>query len=186
MNSLWYLFESELSESQCNEINDLWSDIDSHKGKIGDQTKYKNVTIRNSDINAFPYSSSEQKAFQEILNPYITVANRDCFGFNLNGFCEFQIAQYKPNNFYSEHLDVQLNENESQRKLSLTLQLTDPKEYEGGDFIFGSGINQPSNDALRKKGSILIFPSFLPHTITEVKEGVRRSLVGWYEGKKWS
>ena len=44
---------------------------------------------------------------------------------------------------------------------------------------------QPDSNELRKKGSILIFPSFVEHRVTPVTKGVRKSLVGWYEGPKF-
>ena len=128
----------------------------------------------------------QQAEFQNLLEPFITVANRECFGFNLNGFCEFQIADYNVGDFYVEHIDTNINDSESHRKLSITLQLTDPNLYDGGDFQFGCNIANPTSETLRQKGSMLLFPSFLPHSVYKVTRGKRYALVGWYEGKKWS
>lgn len=184
MNSLWYLFEQEFSEEVCKQVFSYWDDIQAMRGKVAEDPE-DNAHIRNSKIIKCPYGSSAQNEFSKLLEPYITVANRECFGFNLNGFCEFQIAEYSRGDFYIEHLDIGLNDTESQRKLSVTLQLTDPNTYQGGDFSFASSINTPSIDSIRKQGSILVFPSFLPHSINKVREGKRYALVGWYEGKKW-
>ena len=38
---------------------------------------------------------------------------------------------------------------------------------------------------IREKGRVLIFPSFLPHKVTPVTKGVRKSLVTWMEGPAW-
>lgn len=185
MNSLWYLYDKELTNEICQEVLKHWNDFEAQKGKVGNDIYNKDLSIRNSKINKFPYSCPQQKVFNELLEPYITVANRECFGFNLNGFSEFQIAEYTKNDFYSEHIDSNTNDTASQRKISVTVQLSNSEEYEGGDFIFGCNINNPSKESMRNKGSILCFPSFVPHRIDKVTQGKRYALVGWYEGKKW-
>jgi PKHD-type hydroxylase len=38
---------------------------------------------------------------------------------------------------------------------------------------------------LRKRGTVIIFPSFLQHRVTEVKRGTRYSLVQWYNGPEF-
>ena len=82
-------------------------------------------------------------------------------------------------------MDATLTDNLSQRKLSVTVQLTNPVNYDGGDFIFTKGIITPSQIELKQQGTILIFPSFIYHKILPVTRGTRYSLVGWYEGNKW-
>ena len=68
----------------------------------------------------------------------------------------------------------------SLRKLSAVLLLTDPSEFEGGELqIFTS--NQPRTVPL-KKGSIVFFPSFFLHRVTEVTKGNRQTLVLWIGG----
>ena len=62
----------------------------------------------------------------------------------------------------------------------------DSTEYEGGDFEIS--VNTPTNntihkvEALQKKGSIVVFPSFVWHRVTPVTKGTRYSLVSWYLG----
>lgn len=66
------------------------------------------------------------------------------------------------------------------RKLSLVCQLSDPSEYEGGEFQInpGGSILVPE----RTKGTVIIFPSYLVHRVAPVTKGTRRSLVLWVEG----
>ena len=68
------------------------------------------------------------------------------------------------------------------RKLSICIQLSDPEEYKGGEFQFKS-LDSPTN--YKTKGSILVFPSYNEHQITEITSGTRYSLVGWMEGPRW-
>jgi PKHD-type hydroxylase len=69
--------------------------------------------------------------------------------------------------------------------MSIVIQLTDPSEYEGGDFEIDSQYPQLPKEEIREKGSVLVFPSFIPHRVTPVTKGVRRSLVSWIEGPKF-
>ena len=73
------------------------------------------------------------------------------------------------------------------RKLSMTIQLSDDNDYEGGDFIFQKNLIDipPDSKKLRAKGTILVFPSFLPHAVTPVTKGERKSLVVWADGPEW-
>ena len=68
------------------------------------------------------------------------------------------------------------------RKLSISIQLTDPSEYEGGDFEF-QNIENPCN--FRTQGSVLVFASHQVHRVTKISKGKRNSLVGWMEGPRW-
>ena len=83
-------------------------------------------------------------------------------------------------------MDMYLS-NPSTRKISITVQLSDPADYVGGDFKFTKDLEfaDGAQEIVRKKGTIIAFPSFLYHQITPITEGVRYSLVGWYEGSNW-
>lgn len=74
------------------------------------------------------------------------------------------------------------------RKISLTINLNDSSEYEGGELKFDYGVHAGSErivtcDKIKPQGSIVIFPSFLPHCVTPVTKGTRYSLVLWTLGK---
>jgi PKHD-type hydroxylase len=80
------------------------------------------------------------------------------------------------NDHYVPHVDVA--DEMSTRKLSFVIQLTDPTEYQGGrlELMFGQG------DAATEKGWMSVFPSYRPHQVTPVTEGVRHAIVGWVHG----
>lgn len=66
----------------------------------------------------------------------------------------------------------------STRKLSFSVQLSDESDYVGGDLVFpGGGVRAP-----RQRGSLTVFPAFLPHQVTTMHSGIRHSLVGWVHG----
>jgi PKHD-type hydroxylase len=68
----------------------------------------------------------------------------------------------------------------SNRKLSITVQLSDPDEYEGGELQFM--VNQNIFTAPKDKGTAIIFPSFALHRVTPITKGSRKSIVGWISG----
>ena len=74
------------------------------------------------------------------------------------------------------------------RKLSVTISLSDPLTYKGGNLRFDLG---PHSDGeryhlcteIRPRGSIIVFPSHVYHQVTPVTRGTRYSLVAWNIGK---
>jgi predicted 2-oxoglutarate/Fe(II)-dependent dioxygenase YbiX len=69
------------------------------------------------------------------------------------------------------------------RKISVSIQLSRPEDYEGGDLelLFG---NQPEQME-RARGTFIAFPSFVLHRVTPVTRGTRWSLVAWILGDRW-
>jgi len=79
---------------------------------------------------------------------------------------------------------------DTQRKLSATVQLTDESKYKGGELLFKDlkGKNEPeilTNKVFKKKGTIVVFPSYMLHKVTPVTQGIRHSLVLWTCGNPW-
>ena len=73
------------------------------------------------------------------------------------------------------------------RKISLTLNLNEPGQYEGGNLKFDFGDHAENQfhevEEIRPQGSIVIFPSFLDHCVTPITRGTRYSLVLWTLGE---
>jgi len=75
------------------------------------------------------------------------------------------------------------------RKLSITLMLSDPKDYEGGNLKFDFGVHSEKqrfeeiSGGKVNQGSIIIFPSYKYHCVTPVTKGTRYSLVVWLNGR---
>jgi PKHD-type hydroxylase len=72
------------------------------------------------------------------------------------------------------------------RKLSFTLNLTEPETYDGGNLMFDFGKHGENEfyecKEIRPQGSIVVFPSFVYHCVTPVTKGTRYSLVNWMCG----
>jgi PKHD-type hydroxylase len=103
-------------------------------------------------------------------------ANR-VYRFNLVGLQEpLQFSRYSVGGHFDWHIDM--GGATSGRKLSLTIQLSDPSEYTGGELQF---MNQHGGGATGR-GTAVFFPSFLAHRVTPVTHGMRRALVAWAYG----
>ena len=77
------------------------------------------------------------------------------------------------------------------RKLSLTINLNEPGDYDGGNLKFDFGSNREDGhqihevEEIRPQGSIIVFPSYQYHCVTPVTRGTRYSLVLWCLGEPW-
>ena len=76
------------------------------------------------------------------------------------------------------------------RKISLTINLNEPGDYDGGNLKFDFGSHVDGNQyhectEIRPQGSIIVFPGFVTHCVTPVTRGTRYSLVLWSLGKPW-
>ena len=69
------------------------------------------------------------------------------------------------------------------RKLSFSIQLTNPDLYEGGDLNIYK--EKTPIQASRALGTINFFPSYVLHRVTPVTKGYRNCLVGWVSGPKF-
>ena len=74
------------------------------------------------------------------------------------------------------------------RKLSVTINLNEPGDYEGGllNFDYGphtAGERYKECTEIKPQGSIIVFPSFQYHQVTPVTKGTRYSLVLWVTGR---
>lgn len=73
------------------------------------------------------------------------------------------------------------------RKLSVTISLSDPADYDGGNLQFDLGPHRPDRyhtcEEIRPRGSVIVFPSHIYHQVTPVTRGTRYSLVAWSLGR---
>jgi len=113
-------------------------------------------------------------------------ANARFFHYDLFGFhdaLQYTVYYGSKNGHFNWHMDSGDSYGGPQRKLSISILLSDPDEYEGGDFQFFDG--WPHTVTHKERGTMIIFPSWLQHRVTPVTKGVRKALVGWVCGPKF-
>lgn len=115
---------------------------------------------------------------------YVQKANRENFCYDINHFDDeaVQYTRYDVGQHYNWHCDSL--HNGPTRKLSVTMQLSMPCEYEGGELEFVDA-NDEIYTAPKELGTVIIFDSRAKHRVKEVTKGTRRSLVGWAVGPNW-
>jgi PKHD-type hydroxylase len=84
--------------------------------------------------------------------------------------------------FYTWHTDTSIYD--MTRKISISIPLSGPSEYVGGELQF-MGAGGQSWTVLQPKGAAIVFPSFERHQVTPVTKGRRYSLVIWVDGPNW-
>jgi PKHD-type hydroxylase len=140
------------------------------------------LKVRNSHV-----SWLDEPWIFNILRPLINKANEDAgWNFQWDISESAQFTEYKPGQFYDWHPDMATNTYTDgslagrYRKLSTTLLLNDPDEFEGGTLEFHHNRDQLTVcEQLDMKGSLVVFPSFVYHKVNPVTSGVRYSLVTW-------
>jgi len=196
-NYYWY-FTAAIPPKLCDDIIKYGlsqSEIIARTGNYGNKKlskdEIKNLKRkRNSDLVWL----NENWIYKE-LHPYIHQANRLAgWNFQWDTSEAIQFTKYKLNQYYDWHCDSwdKPDRNNKIRKLSMTCQLTDGSEYQGGELEFDfRNYDPPMRDESKHlkqakeilpKGSIIVFPSFVWHRVKPVTKGVRYSMVMWNLG----
>ena len=201
-NYYWY-FKSAIPERICNDIvrygkqlQDQIALTGTYKNKKLNKKETKDLKKkRNSDI----VWMSDRWIYKEI-QPYIHQANQNAgwnFQWDFSESCQF--TKYNKGQFYDWHCDgwdkpyQRENANDPShgkiRKLSVTVTLSDPKNYKGGELEFDFRNLDPDKKRnvhkcteILPKGSLVVFPGFVWHRVCPVKSGERNSLVIWNLG----
>lgn len=145
--------------------------------------------IRKSRVSWINRNQNSDWFFDKI-HIAVNKLNSRFFGFDINPIDVFQYTLYDDrDSHYNWHWDMHVGNSleelycPKQRKVSAVLQLSDPNDYQGGDLEFNECGNIKTVE--RKQGLLCIFPSFMLHRVTPVKRGIRKTLVGWFDGPDW-
>lgn len=178
----YYWFENGFTADELSDIEELTKTIEFQTANVG---QHNAVTSdhRKSKIKWCPQTDSFKWVYDKLQN-MIFEANEMMWKMNITHMREeIQYTEYYDNNSggYDWHMDCGKGI-QNQRKISVTVQLSDPDEYEGGDLQFNIG---KEITAPRGKGNVVIFPSFFLHRVTPVTKGTRKSFVLWVGGEPY-
>ena len=155
---------------QC--VEELWMSGETIGGGVNKKVRNVEQQVMPIDQQGWPLTRILDLAKQ---------ANNARFKFDVAGFLDVDapmIMKYEKGGHYDWHEDT--GNSVCHRKLSFTIQLSDDKDYVGGDVEFiGSKVD---TKAFRQKGVCIIYPSFLPHRVSKVTKGTRHAIVGWIHG----
>jgi len=182
-------------------INDLintplWNLI---QGELKGNLEWKTATVSSEENQSESHIPDIRKCriawlnnayLREQIFHSINLYNKQQWNYDLDGSDSIQYGIYPVGGEYGWHRDSEgiipiVNHQRLTRKLSMTIWLNDPDEYEGGEFDIE--VEGPNNDRRYEtlklsKGSIVIFRSCLWHRVRPVTSGERKSLVTWFRG----
>lgn len=163
------------SAAECERIIALSEKMRPLEGGIMEDSRAA-PEVRQSSVFFVDRNDDTQWLFAKL--DVATTEINQVFGFEIVGIREVQLACYRAGHFYDWHMDIGKGPL-SMRKLSLSLQLSDPGSYEGGELEIQHGESRTAPKAL---GTVIVFPSYLSHRVTPVTRGNRWSLVAWVHG----
>ena len=174
---LYAFWNNAFSKEECQTI----INIAKNKGLIKGKTRGES-DVRDSKISWLYPTDDMDWVFRRVTDITLNLNERflkfDLFGLNEG----FQFTNYEaPSGKYGKHIDRAVGT--SVRKLSISIQLTDPEEYEGGELYLYDDDKGTLMD--KTQGTLIIFPSYVLHEVMPVTKGERNSLVTWVTGKQF-
>lgn len=142
-------------------------------------------SMRSSSVKWIPQDEKWQWLYEKLMQLAVD-ANKELWNFDLISAPELiQYTEYyaSEEGHYDWHQDIGPGVG-SLRKVSITVQLSDSDEYEGGDLQLWYGGNSSINSE-RGAGVVVVFPSYLMHRVSKVTKGTRRSFVLWVGGQHY-
>lgn len=192
MNGEWCYWVDAFTPTECDAIVGSALKLPENAATIGINSDLANSSFRRSVIRWIDHKANPEYTWiYDKLWKFQIVINRDWFNFNVTHLPPMQFTEYDESyqGEYKTHQDIfWLPKGNTHRKVSLIVQLTTPSEYEGGNLRFENLDQCPQEndyEAMRRKGTIIAFPSFVYHRLEPVTKGKRHSLVGWFEGPKF-
>jgi PKHD-type hydroxylase len=187
----WTYWDNLFSPDELKRLADYCTLGGTEMGTIIGEDTNKEVIekIRKSNVK-FHDRNNENGWIFDKFNYAIKSLNDRFYGYNLNGYDSFQYTEYGVDGKYDWHQDMVHGQNKFNftRKLSLSFNLTEPGvDYEGGDFQINLGNQANDTETLPlTKGRLIAFPSYVIHRVTPITKGVRKSIVIWVVGPKFS
>lgn len=180
----YYYYLTGFSPEELEKVYKDVSLLPFRKASTGMEEGPADTTIRSSSVKWIPKTNEWQWLYTKLFNMAIE-ANNTLWHFDLfTALDSIQYTEYyaAEGGHYGWHQDIGPGPM-SKRKVSITVQLSDTDEYEGGDLeLFKGGDPNQADKAPRGKGVVFIFPSFMMHRVTPVTKGTRRSFVLWVGG----
>jgi PKHD-type hydroxylase len=175
----WAFMQNVFTPAQCQTIITIGKNLNLEKAATGlNKNVNQNDLTRKSQTSWLSSANGNEWIFQQMTQVAQSL-NQQFFNFDLWGFAEgLQFTEYQaPSDHYSWHTDNMYKG--PIRKLSMSVQLSDPDDYEGGELVINNGTEM---ELPKAQGCAYAFPSYSLHGVKPVTKGVRYSLVAWITG----
>ena len=175
----WVYMDDVFSNEECDEIISQGRLLGLSKGEVYNKD---NTSQLDREAMVSWFNPNEETFWMyKRLSIVANQLNNDYYQFSLDGFAEgMQFTEYyAPSGKHGMHLDKAPKG--VVRKMSLIVQLSNPDDYENGDLEVMAEFSNPSI-VPRKRGTLIMFPSWTFHRVTSITNGTRNSLVAWLTG----
>jgi PKHD-type hydroxylase len=168
---------------QCQDIINMGHQQKQEEAHVGHKEKKGgnyDAKMRVTTISWIPFKAMPE--MYKIIERTMLQVNRNHFGYEGMQITEVaQFTEYPKGGFYEWHMDADVNcqYEPPVRKISMTILLSNPSEFVGGDLEFMTEGNKPPHLV---QGQAIFFDSMIRHRVSKVKKGIRRSLVMWFGG----
>ena len=175
--------EPLFTPQQCQDIINMGHQQKAEEAKVGHKNQkggQHDTKKRITTISWIPFNAMPQ--MYTIIERTMLQVNGNHFGYDGMRLSEpAQFTEYPKGGFYDWHMDAEVNcrFEPPVRKISMTILLSDPSEFVGGDLEFMTEGNKPPQ---LLQGQAIFFCSLIRHRVSKVKKGGRRSLVQWFGG----
>ena len=180
----WAYWNHAFTQEECEKIVKIAKSYNLQKAGILTKENKVAVEKKTRETNVvFLVPSEETEFIFKKLTTLVLELNQRFFNFDLWGLYEgLQFTNYvAPSGKYYKHIDkIPPEYGGIIRKLSFSLQLSNPKEYKGGNLNLH--LSHKKTVLSKEQGALLVFPSYTMHEVTKVTKGERNSLVGWISG----
>ncbi|MBA2587864.1 MAG: 2OG-Fe(II) oxygenase [Alphaproteobacteria bacterium] len=152
------------------------------KAELSSGRGYEN--IRSTKVAWVPRGPETESVYSRLEQAVLDL-NERFFRYDLSGLAMLQYARYggPEGGHFDWHKDYgrdASDPSQEPRKLTLSLQLSDPSDYQGCELQIRAG--NLIDTAPRARGTLVAFPANVLHQVTPIESGVRRSLVIWAVG----
>lgn len=187
VSTIEYRFIQAFSPDECLQIIKLGNIFHSDQSKTGaDTSEAKGFSEIRKSMNSWIPPCEISHPLYVKLQQIILEINKH-YEFDIHSMENLQFTEYSDRyqGNYTKHIDKFPNEAQpnNHRKLSFSIQLSDPSTYEGGELLIHN--SEHPIVANKQLGCINFFPSYVMHEVTPVTKGTRYSLVGWISGPKF-
>ena len=171
-----YIVRDAVSPAFCDKLIEEYSkpEVEKLPPVIGQGDGAIDLNIRNVQRLQLPLYAGIGATLTAIgLN-----VNHELWKYDITHSNQSEFLMYDVKGKYETHVDTFHSRTTETRKLTVLVFLND--DFEGGKFYIANGHERMYPE--QKKGSVIIFPSFMPHGVEPITKGIRYSIVTWMVG----
>jgi hypothetical protein len=171
-----YKINDAISEGFCKKLIEEYAkpEVKKELPYIGAGNDHINLNVRNVQRLQLPLYAG----IGATLTAIGLQVNHEIWNYHITHSNQSEFLMYDINGKYETHTDTFHAISNETRKLTVLAFLND--DFEGGKFYI-----QNSHERFypqQTPGTVLVFPSFMPHGVEPITKGVRYSIVTWMVG----